>query len=542
MPTFEQTLARIDAFAARHMARYATPGMALAITDAERTLALRCYGVADLASGAPLAPEHLLEIGSIGKLFTAIGLMQELDAGRLELHRPMAEALPWFELPSEYEPVTPHHLLRHRAGIPAGPDDTPEARFQVLALREMAAAGPPGERFHYSNLGYKALGLLLEHLAGAPYPQVIAERILRPLGMAATDASITADTRPRMAAGHQPIYDDRPWRPDIPLAPAPFVPTATGDGCLASTPEDMAIFARMLLGGGAFPGGRLLSERAFGLLVGEGYREGDEMEYCYALNAGLEDGRRQLWHSGGMPGYVAHLRCDLDDGLGVVVLMNGPGAPMAGSRFILSCLHAWRANAPLPELPTHDRNRVERAAEYAGVFTRAAGASGPERLILHADGERLLLEIDGGRAALAPDGEDAFIVPALDRYRLTFARAADGRVAEAFYGDSWYIGAAYDGPAHFEHPPEWDAFVGRYRSHNPWVPFAEALLRKGRLMLLAGGYEGAAGDDEPLVPLPDGSFRVGDDPHGPERVRFDTELEGKVLRLILSGAAMYRER
>ncbi len=545
MTTLEAALARIDAFAAARMADANTPGAALALTDRERTLAVRCYGYADLAARAPLTPEHLLEIGSIGKLFTAIALVQEAEAGRLDLHRPLHELLPWFALPSDFAPVTPHHLLCHTAGIPAGPDHTPEARYQVWALRERRAATAPGTRFHYSNLGYKALGLLLERLAGMPYPKIIGERILNILRMYDTEPAITAAIRPRMAVGYAALYDDRPWHPSRPLAPAPFVETATGDGSIAATPGDMAAFARVLLGRGQSVDGGLLTREGFRLLTAGGHRFNADHRYAYGVNVQQVEGHTLLWHHGGMPGFAAHLRCDLDDGLGAVALLNGPGSPTAIATFALACLRAWRRGEALPEVPPpSQRTRVEDAEQYAGVYVWGSGGEDDAGLLtLAAEGERLLLIYDDERVALVPRGGDAFFVPHpdLDDFLLRFGRDERGRVVEATHGPAWYTGAGYGGPTQFAHLPEWAAYPGRYRAHNPWVPGVAVALRKGRLFLLwTSDYDGAGADEEELVPLPDGSFRVGTDEGGPEWVRFGVLVERRSLELVLSGSPLYR--
>jgi hypothetical protein len=108
-------------------------------------------------------------------------------------------------------------------------------------------------------------------------------------------------------------------------------------------------------------------------------------------------------------------------------------------------------------------------------------------------------------------------------------------VTEAAYGPTWYVNDRYDGPTDFGYPAEWDAFPGHYRSHNPWFTNSRVVLRKGALLLVQPG-----GHESPLVPLPDGSFREGEDELGPERYRFDTIVDGVALRMLHSGEALYR--
>ena len=169
------------------------------------------YGFADLATQQPVAPETLFEIGSVGKSFTAVAILQLVDEQRIELDAPVERYLPWLVIPEAEDscPVTVSHLLSHTSGIVAGIDSTPEAAFQVWALRELPTFSVPGERFHYSNLGYKLLGLVLEAVEGRSYSEIIRARILEPLGMHATEPAITNEIRARLAVGYEYLHDDR---------------------------------------------------------------------------------------------------------------------------------------------------------------------------------------------------------------------------------------------------------------------------------------------------------------------------------------------
>jgi D-alanyl-D-alanine carboxypeptidase len=560
MTNYQPAFARLDEFVERCLAEDGTPGVVLALTDRVRLLRVATYGYADLAARTPVGPDHLFEIGSIGKSFTSIALLQLREAGRLELHAPVADYLPWFRVRSEHSPITAHHLLSHTAGVITGTDFAPDARYQVWALRDTVAT-EPGVRFQYSNLGYKALGLLLTDLTGQDYAEIIRARILDPLGMAATDPIIANATRLRLATGHSHRYDDRPPHPSHGLVPATWLETDTADGCLASTAADMAAYVRMLLNRGAGPQGRLLSEESFALLTQRVIAVpewGEETFYGYGLSTSEVEGHTYVGHGGGMPGYVSAIRADLDDGLGIAVLLNGPGRPTAIARTALQLLRAAHHDQDLPPLPSaRDRHQVERAADYAGVYR-----CGERTLTLEADGERLLLHHDDGRIPLEPRGADAFYVdhPDFALYLLRFGREAGeggedrqdsggdgsnegnqpGKVVEAFHGPEWYVGDGHAGPTAFDYPPEWDTYVGHYRSFNPWVSNFRVLKRKGRLLLVAPtDADGLEGDTE-LVPLAPGEFRVGEDERRPERVRFDTVVDGQALRAFLADGEFYR--
>ncbi|HUP32615.1 MAG TPA: serine hydrolase domain-containing protein [Gaiellaceae bacterium] len=458
---FEAVLEAIDATVESELERTGQPGLTLGVTAPDETLAVRTYGFADLASRAPVTPEMLFEIGSIGKTFTAILVLQFADEGKIELQAPVDRYLPWFDAAQRAgdRPITIAHLLSHTSGIVAGIDGTPEAAFQVWSLRDLPTRSAPGERFHYSNVGYKALGLVLEAVAGRPHPELLRERILRPLGMSATEPEITHDLRARLAVGYEYLHDDRDGHPGAPLAPATWLETATADGSIASTAADMCAFARLLMRRGEGPAGRLLSEEAFAEMATRRGGIDETAGYGYGLILRELDGRRFVGHGGGMVGYLAGLQVDVEAALGAVVLQNGVSAnPMALARRVIAIVRDGPA---------------------------AAGASNA--------GDR------------AEAGEGAPVPPPP-------ANPAD----------------------------ELRAIAGHYRSHSPWTTNFRVVLRGDGPWLTFAAAPDGFDDEQPLVPEPDGSFRVGEDPGNPESLRFDTVVDGRALRAWISGWPYYR--
>ena len=80
----------------------------------------------------------MFEIGSIGKSFTNVALMQLRDEGRLDLQAPVSRYLPWFEVQSEYGPITTHHLMTHTSGLVSGNDIGTHGLYEAWALRDSA--------------------------------------------------------------------------------------------------------------------------------------------------------------------------------------------------------------------------------------------------------------------------------------------------------------------------------------------------------------------------------------------------------------------
>jgi CubicO group peptidase (beta-lactamase class C family) len=542
---FERAFKRLDQFVEQKIKANNIPGMAIALTDREKLLRVSTYGHADVAAKQPVTPDTLFEIGSISKSFTSLAVLQLWEEGRLDLHEPVSRYLPWFEIQSQYEPITLHHLMSHTAGIIRGAVFLGDPRFEVWALRETEVAAPPGTYYHYSNAGYKTLGVVVEEVGGQPFGDIIQERLLGPLEMAATDPIITHETRKRLAVGYEAFYDDRPPAPGRPFATATWLEYTAADGSIASTPADMAAFMRMLMNRGRGPRGRIVSEESFGLMtrrVIAAEEEGRDCFYGYGLEILDSDGCTYIGHGGGMVGYYSWMLVDMSNGLGVIVLMNGPGnrSDEEIARFALRLLRATLYDQELPAVPLIGPSRVENAAEYAGTYRACAGPgreADADILTLVAEGEQLVLYYGNEPIALELRGADRFYAdhPDFSLFLLRFGREK-GEVVEAFHGPRWYTSQRYTGPKAFEHPQAWEAYSGHYRSHNPELSDFRIVLRKGAATLIH-----AWGDEEPLVPLGGGVFRVGEDARSPERIRFDTIVDGQALRANLSCGNYYRK-
>ncbi|MFB3738826.1 MAG: serine hydrolase domain-containing protein, partial [Candidatus Velamenicoccus archaeovorus] len=442
-------------------------GAALAVTDRDEILGVVVRGFADAASGTPVRPETRFQIGSISKSFAGIVAVQEAIAGRLDLHAPVADLLPWVELPQPYGPITVHHLLSHTSGLPTGTEDAPGELAAVWNLRHAVPGFAPGERFWYSNDGYKLAGLILERVTGRSVPELLRERVLEPLGMRHTVAAITNDVRTDLATGYATIHDDRPPHRDHPLAPAAWSVSDSADGSIVSTVVDMTAYARMLLAGGA----PVLSPEGFAWLTTPVTEGGDPAHptfgYGYGLYVGREDGRRRIFHTGGMIGFTALLMVDPEDGLGVVMLLNGSGPRRPTGRFALACVRSALAGEPLPEVRHLDPAAVSNAEDFAGRY-EGEGRS----FDVVASGGGLLLCEGAVRAPLEPDADegdpppDAFLVrhPELDRFRVVFGRDGSGRVVEASHGADRLRRAGAPPADRADLPAEWRGFVGAYRS------------------------------------------------------------------------------
>jgi CubicO group peptidase (beta-lactamase class C family) len=153
----------------------------------------RGFGVRDLESKAPVDADTLFRIGSVSKTITALAVMRLRDQGKLALDAPAASYLPALRASAaptkDSPPLTVRHLLSMTSGLPF--DDLwgavtfgySDAEFSRFLQHGLSFAGPPGERYRYSNLGFALLGKIVEQVSGKPFSDYIASEVFAPLGM-----------------------------------------------------------------------------------------------------------------------------------------------------------------------------------------------------------------------------------------------------------------------------------------------------------------------------------------------------------------------
>jgi CubicO group peptidase (beta-lactamase class C family) len=521
--------ARLDEFIARHMRETGAPGMTLALANRDGLIRVSTYGYADTKAGLRVAPETMFEIGSISKSFVGLVLMQLRDEGKLDLNKPIVEYLPWLKINSKFAAITTHHILTHSAGLPGAP------LLLDALLGELWTAYEPGKRFLYSNTGYNILGFLIEAIDKRPFAEAMRARMLVPLGMTASSPIITTNLRKLMAVGYEPLEEGKPYYVNGPLAEAQWIEVDIAAGSVASTPADMAKYMRMLINRGALPKGRLISEESFALFtkpaIDSPYR-GEPAGYGYGLWVSDVGGHTRLRHTGGMVAFSSSIDVDVTGNIGAFASVNANlrgYRPVAVTKYAVELFNASADGKPLPEAPAPPPapDEVKNAADYGGTFTSLDG----KKLELVAEGNKLMLVLPNRRVALERVGGDRFVVkhPDFDGYLLGFVRE-NQQVTQAYHGSNWYLGEKYNGPKTFDTRKEWDGFVGHYHNDSPWYGDIRIVMRKGQLF--AEGVQS-------LVPRADGKFSLGD-PEAPDWMSFETIVDGRAMRLNLSGIIFRR--
>ena len=543
-----------DDYIADYMTAMNAPGMTVGLTDSSKTLRTACYGFADVDKHIAVNERHLFEVGSITKSFVALVLLQMRDEGKLDLHTPVLDYLPQLPIDAHSGPITIHHLLTHTSGLPDNLGvfiGDPDARI--------VQGFTPGEHFHYCNAGFDMLGLLAEKLDGRPWRECIQSRIFTPLEMTETVGVISTASRGRRAIGYEPFWDEQVYPRQGKLSPAPNLVMDNTAGCIASTPGDMARYARMLLNHGQGPHGRIVSEESFALMSTPYIKAPEFSEtasYGYGIAVDTLDGHKILRHTGGMIAFASSILVDLDGGVAAFASINAMQGyrPTAVTQYAVRLLRAEREAKPLPAAPTiANPLEVDNAADYSGTFTDGNG----RKLEFAVEGQQLFLADEGKRIPLQHAHGDSFfstLEGVFADHTFLFGRAraesaksgaqpatasgagnADfheksGPVVEVSYGSDWYVNAKYSGPRGFAAPKEYGAFVGRYRSESAWGGDALAYILKGQLML----------DGNALHPIGASLFRLGDEEWTPDTAEFLCVFEGKPRILRIAGMDFWR--
>ena len=524
----DEVESKLDAFTLAYMKAMNAPGMTQALTDKTATICTASYGFANLELKAPVSPEHLFQIGSITKSFTALIMLQLRDQGKVDLHRPVLEYLPWLPVNMPYGPITAHHLLTHSSGLPDA-----SAIFQSDPAARHVQGFAPGAHFHYCNLGFAILGQIIEKLDGRPWYQCLQARILTPLSMTQTAAVITINSSVRSATGYQPFFDDQVFPRQGRLVPRPPEVFDSPAGSIAAPPGDMAIYLRMLLNGGH----GIVSADGFRLLSTP-YIQATEFSptsfYGYGIAVDVLDGHKILRHTGGMNCFASSIHVDLDGGVAAFASINAMQGyrPTAVTQYAVQLLRAQHEGKPLPAAEPIADPAEDNAGEYTGVFRSANG----KELVFRANGKKLLL--DGTeQIVLQRSSGDIFVstVPgSFSGYSLIFARQQPGDgtkpspVVEVSYGPDWYANAAYHGDREFTAPAAYSALTGRYRSESG--DDVRVFVRKGKLWL----------GDTPLTEIGSSLFRVGNDSWSPDTAEFLTIVEGHARQLRAIGEDCWR--
>lgn len=272
----------------------------------------RGFGMANFEHGVANTPQTKFRIGSITKQFTAMAVMILQERGKLNVGDPIAKYLE--DAPDTWSDVTIHHLLTHTSGIPSftGMPDYifKMSRFQsqstiIDRFREKPLEFPPGEKFKYNNSGYFLLGVVIEEASGKSYEEFLREEILDPLDMHDTGYDHFQTVLKHRASGYQRRGENMTHAAYLDMS-QPF-----SAGALYSTVEDLNRWDQ------ALRRRELISEKGYETMFTP-----DKSNYAYGWMVRGEQGRRRVFHGGGINGFQSFILRYPEEELCIVVLCN----------------------------------------------------------------------------------------------------------------------------------------------------------------------------------------------------------------------------
>ena len=275
------------------------------------------FGYANRNFQIPNSMQTKFNIGSITKTFTALGILQLMEQGKIHAQDPLAKYLPDCPVPEKND-ITIHHLLTHTSGLYDFANS--DAIFETLFKRSIDDMLPyvygsgllfrPGEGVAYSSGGYILLGAVIEKVSGMPYPRYLSEKILKPSQMSDTALLSAEDVSPNKATGYKQLgretYMDRTlWH----------FPGSSAGG-LYTTAEDLFKYVRALLDK------RLLSAEYLDLLLAPKTKEADQGRAAYGWWIKPIGSQQATCHTGGTPGFSSSLYIFPGPGYTAIVLSN----------------------------------------------------------------------------------------------------------------------------------------------------------------------------------------------------------------------------
>jgi CubicO group peptidase (beta-lactamase class C family) len=296
----------------------------------------------ETAVGEDATPDTQYRLGSITKTFTAVAIMQLRDAGKLDLEDPLDK-----HVEGAVHAPTIRRLLSHTSGLQRETHDDAWLNQKFASVPELLETFdraehvlPPGARFHYSNLAFALLGIVVERVSGVGYREYVEQRLLQPLGL--TRTSFDPDARAAKGYLVKP-YVEGVWD-EAPVETGAWIAA----GQMWGTVRDLCAWAAFL----AEPDESVLAKR-----TAEEMRSlqamADHVRWTRGYGLGLSlsrDGERiVVGHGGSMPGFIAFLGVSPSDKIGAAVLTNSSSARLEplGLRLIATTVEQW----PVPPEP-----------------------------------------------------------------------------------------------------------------------------------------------------------------------------------------------
>lgn len=408
------------------------PGAVVSVVSGGTTVFAKGYGQADAGAGVAFSPDNsLVRIASITKLFTWTAVMQQVEAGRLDLNADVNHYLKTFTIPSTFpEPVTLLTLMNHTAGFEdRGVGIGARTAADVAPLDDFLSANmpariyPPGEVTAYSNYGAALAGHIVSQVSGEPYDAYVRRHIFEPLAMAHSTAAEPVPAE--LAAGLARSYNSDPATP----RPIPFkFDRMPPDGAISSTATDMANFMTAHLNPGRVGDRAILAPATVARMHQRSFATDPRLDgRAHGFTERTTNGHRVLMHDGSWEGFQSVLMLVPGCDLGLFVSMNGTGGMRSFGELLPPFFDRFTPASTTPQAPAPAATAAPKAGFYKptrhneSTIEKLLVLVGPARLTVDGDGT-----VHFGGKTWAAQGDGLFRdTDGTDR--LTFFTGTDGK-------------------------------------------------------------------------------------------------------------------
>lgn len=297
------------------------PGAAVLVSKDGNTIYKKGFGKANIAGNLSITPAFHFRIGSITKQFTAAAILKLQEEGKISVNDKLSRFLPDYPRGSE---VTIHHLLTHTSGIKSYTDKInfqsvettlpiESAEKHIASFRDDPYNFNPGDSWSYNNSGYFLLGYIIEKISGMSYAEYLENNFFKPLGMNNTGVHYGGINLENEALGYSFVNGKVEPAPDWEMS------WAGGAGALYSTVDDLFLWNEAVFNG------KVLSDQSLAsAFTPVQLNDGTQAvaRYGYGWMLGDFRGWDNVFHGGGLPGYMSFLVRFPEQNITVAILSN----------------------------------------------------------------------------------------------------------------------------------------------------------------------------------------------------------------------------
>jgi CubicO group peptidase (beta-lactamase class C family) len=360
-------------FIRKEMKDKAIVGLSIALVDDQKIVWQQGFGYADRKNKIKATPDTVYRAGSISKLFNGMAAMKLVEAGKMDLDRPLVNYLPQFKIKSRFgktDGITPRTILTHHSGLPSDWIDgmwakQPKPFTQLVhEIKDEYVAYPPNTMMSYSNLGMTLLGHAVQNVSGMAYAQYLDQSLIEPMGMKDSrfETGISGSRAAKSYLEGKAVFE-------YPLGDIPA-------GGLNTTVTDLARLAMLVNNHGKLENRQILLPETLEAMFTIQNAQipldlGNPIGLAWFIdNKALAEKELVYSHGGGVIAHRAMFMVAPESKLGVVVLANtGSANPQKIAKKLLQM--AWEAKngEQLPEIKAY----VAKSSDFKGTYATLIG-------------------------------------------------------------------------------------------------------------------------------------------------------------------------